>query len=64
MSLLVFEKGTIGHWLPEGPDVQGNILLKNLSDVQVTSIADGDFIVYDSSQQLWLNTDTIDGGTY
>ena len=37
---------------------------QNLSDVQVTSIADGDFIVYDSSQQLWLNTDTIDGGTY
>lgn len=64
MSLLVFEKGQIGHWLPEGPDVQASINLDGLSDVTVTSVADGDFLVYDSGQSQWVNSNTIDGGTY
>ncbi len=68
MSILVFEKGEIGHWLPEGPDVQGSINLDKLSDVTITSVQDGQSLQYDLSQGQWVNRDiaanSIDGGTY
>jgi len=40
------------------------IQLNGLSDVTITSVADGELLVYNSSSSQWENTDTIDGGTY
>ena len=58
MSKLVFSHGQIGHWLPEGPDVQGQINLDKLSDVTVTSVADNQVLKYDASQSQWVNVAT------
>ena len=68
MSILSLDKGTIGHWLPEGPDVQGSINLDKLSDVTITSVQDGQSLQYDNASGNWVNrdisADSIDGGTY
>lgn len=58
MSIITLDKGTIGHWLPEGPDVQGSINLDKLSDVTVTSVQDNQVLKYDASQSQWVNTST------
>jgi len=58
MSIISLDKGTIGHWLPEGPDVQGSINLDKLSDVTVTNVQDNQVLKYDSSQSQWVNVAT------
>jgi len=58
MSIISLDKGTIGHWLPEGPDVQGSINLDKLSDVTVTSVQDNQVLKYDASQSQWVNVAT------
>ena len=58
MSIITLDKGTIGHWLPEGPDVQGSINLDKLSDVTVTSVQDNQVLKYDAIQEQWVNTST------
>ena len=58
MSKLVFGHGEIGHWLPEGPDVQGQIDLDRLQDVTVTSVQDNQVLKYDASQSQWVNVAT------
>ena len=58
MSIITLDKGTIGHWLPEGPDVQGSINLDKLSDVTVTSVQDNKVLKYDAIKEQWVNTST------
>ena len=51
-----------------GEDVAGTVNtlaeLSELLDTLFTSLADGEFIRYNSSNQKWENVDDIDGGTY
>ena len=68
MSLLLFNKGDIGHWLPEAPDIEGQISLDNISNVTITAVADNQSLQYNSATTKWENADivanSIDGGTY
>ena len=63
MSIITLDKGTIGHWLPEGPDVQGSINLDKLSDVTVTTPLAGQVLKYvapvaPATVGQWVNTST------
>jgi len=41
-----------------------NIAFNDITDVEVSTAADGDIIIYDGSQNNWKNTDTIDFGLF
>tara|TARA_R100001463_G_scaffold86374_1_gene141244 strand:- start:1143 stop:3581 length:2439 start_codon:yes stop_codon:yes gene_type:complete len=61
--------GLIAGWiridtLSSGPGGGGVQNLDDLLDVQITSVADGEPLVYDSSVNQWVNADEIDGGVY
>lgn len=64
MSIITLNKGTEAHYVSQGEDVQASINLDKLSDVTITNVANGDFLVYSTSQNQWVNTDVLDGGTY
>lgn len=42
----------------------GSGSLSGLSDVNITSIADDNRLVYDSASSKWKNEDVVDGGSY
>ena len=63
----------VAQVLPQALDVQPGIRLNGLADVTTTNLQDGQFLVYNSSTQVFENesvsdigTDIteIDGGTY
>ena len=64
MSIITLNSGTQAHFVSQAQDVQAQINLDKLSDVTITNVADGDFLIYDLGQNQWVNTDVIDGGTY
>lgn len=68
MSLLIFGPGVPGHWLPEAPDVEGQISLNNISNVTITAVTDNQSLQYNAATSKWENADivanSIDGGTY
>ncbi len=60
--------GTVAGWVridtlssAAGSGVQN---LDDLLDVTITSVANGEPLVYDSSVNQWVNADEIDGGVY
>lgn len=68
MSLLILDKGDIGFWLPEAPDIEGQISLNNISNVTITSPSNNQSLQYNTATSQWENADivanSIDGGTY
>ena len=68
MSIITLGKGEIGHWLPEGPDVEGQINLDKLSDVTIATPTDSQSLQYNAATSQWINAaitaTSIDGGTY
>lgn len=68
MSLLIFGPGVPGFWLPEAPDVEGQIYLTNLKNVTITTPTDNQSLQYNAATSRWINADivanSIDGGTY
>ena len=73
MSRIVFQ-GTGQQILPQGEDVEASVHLDKLSDVTLTSVADGEVLQYDSASGKFINVsistlvsdelDEIDGVTY
>jgi hypothetical protein len=44
-----------GQWVETGNPALGFIDVANITDVDLTSLADGDILVYDSGTQTWVN---------
>lgn len=64
MSRIVLNTGVESHFTPDGTDVQTQVNLNKLQDVTIINVQDCDILVYDLATNQWINTDTIDGGTY
>mgnify|MGYP003334337053 CR=1 FL=1 len=64
MSRIVLNTGVESHFTPDGTDVQTQVNLNKLNDVTIINVQDCDILVYDLATNQWINTDTIDGGTY
>ena len=68
MSIVTLNQGTQAHFMAEGPDVEGQISLDNISNVTITAVADNQSLQYNSATSKWENADivanSIDGGTY
>ncbi len=59
---------TIGHYLATTnnyKELDRYIdFLDEITDVNISTAADGDILVFDSVTNNWVNTNIIDGGTY
>ena len=44
-----------GQWVETGNPALGFIGISNITDVDLTSLADGDILVYDPATQTWVN---------
>ncbi len=38
--------------------------LNEITDISLSSVLDGNILVFDNSTGMWSNTDTIDGGSF
>ena len=60
-----FRRWTGTEWLDFGiQSLLQDLLLGDLSDVTLTTVADGDRLVYDADSGEWVNENVIDGGSY
>ena len=68
MSILSFNAGQIAHFLSQAQDIGGSLSISRLSDVQITNLANGEILQYNTSTNKWENVTvtitTVDGGTY
>tara|TARA_X000001382_G_scaffold22207_2_gene13495 strand:- start:343 stop:549 length:207 start_codon:yes stop_codon:yes gene_type:complete len=68
MSIITVGKGTEIQTNAQAQDVGGSLSISRLSDVQITNLANGQILQYNTSTNKWENvavtiTD-VDGGTY
>jgi len=57
-SITVSDAGSVNVSVSDGIVTTGSILLSGLSDVNISSLQDGQYLVYDSSSSKWVNQDS------
>lgn len=68
MSIITLNKGTEVQTNTQAQDIGGSLSISRLSDVQITNLANGEILQYNTSTNKWENQavtiTTVDGGTY
>jgi len=68
MSIITLNKGTEVQTNTQAQDIGGSLSISRLSDVQITNLANGEILQYNTSTNKWENQavtiTSVDGGTY
>jgi len=56
--------GATGPEGPQGPTGTSDGPLDDLTDVTITSVANGDLLKYSSTLTQWVNSNKLDGGNF
>lgn len=56
--------GATGPEGPQGPTGTSDGPLDDLTDVTITSVANGDLLKYSSTLTQWVNSNNLDGGNF
>jgi len=63
-SINVSSQGFVGPAGPTGPPGTSEGPLDDLTDVTITSVANGDLLKYSSTLTQWVNSNKLDGGNF
>jgi hypothetical protein len=68
MSIITVGKGIEIQTNAQAQDVNASVSISRLSDVQITNLANGEILQYNTSTNKWENVTVtvtlVDGGTY